>query len=132
MIKPFSNAPDWSDKVILIADDEVTNLHVLSTSLKRTKAKILSGSDGQEAIDLFAQNKDIIDIVLLDIKMPQKDGFEVLNFIRQTKPDTIVVAQTAYALVDEERKIRQLGFDDYLSKPILISKLFMHLEKYLQ
>lgn len=129
---PNSNIPDWSNKVILIADDEITNLQVLNAAIKRTKAETMRVSNGEEAIEIFNENKDIIDLVLVDIKMPLKDGFEVLQHLRKAKPETVVIAQTAYALVDEEKEIRNQGFDDYISKPILSRKLFTLLDKYLK
>lgn len=126
------NIPSWRDKTFLIVDDEETNLLMLERILSRTNAEIFSASDGLEAVTQFNKYKDKIDVVLLDIKMPNKDGFEVLSEIRKVDSNIIVIAQTAYALANEEHSIREAGFNDYISKPILPGDLYNLIIKNLQ
>lgn len=119
--------PDWSDKKILIAEDLDGNYAVLSALLKLTKVQLLRAFNGQEAIALMSQYKDV-NVILMDISMPEMDGIEALRQIRQQMPYKIVIAQTAHAfskvIADEE-------FDDYLQKPIRRNTLIELLSKYL-
>lgn len=119
--------PDWSDKKILIAEDLDGNYAVLSALLKLTKVQLLRAFNGQEAIALMSQYKDV-NVILMDISMPEMDGIEALRRIRQQMPHKIVIAQTAHAfskvIADEE-------FDDYLQKPIRRNTLIELLSKYL-
>lgn len=119
--------PDWSDKKILIAEDLDGNYAVLSALLKLTKVQLLRAFNGQEAIALMSQYKDV-NVILMDISMPEMDGIEALRQIRQQMPHKIVIAQTAHAfskvIADEE-------FDDYLQKPIRRNTLIELLSKYL-
>lgn len=119
--------PDWSDKKILIAEDLDGNYAVLSALLKLTKVQLLRAFNGQEALALMSQYKDI-NVILMDISMPEMDGIEALRQIRQQMPHKIVIAQTAHAfskvIADEE-------FDDYLQKPIRRNTLIELLSKYL-
>lgn len=119
--------PDWSDKKILIAEDLDGNYAVLSALLKLTNVQLLRAFNGQEAIALMSQYKDV-NVILMDISMPEMDGIEALRRIRQQMPHKIVIAQTAHAfskvIADEE-------FDDYLQKPIRRNTLIELLSKYL-
>lgn len=119
--------PDWSDKKILIAEDLDGNYAVLSALLKLTNVQLLRAFNGQEAIALMSQYKDV-NVILMDISMPEMDGIEALRQIRQQMPHKIVIAQTAHAfskvIADEE-------FDDYLQKPMRRNTLIELLSKYL-
>lgn len=123
--------PDWSGKTFLIAEDEETNFLVISTIMSATNAIILRAKNGVEAINIYKKNIDTIDIVLLDIKMPLKDGIETVKEIKQLNPKAYVIAQTAYAHSNEEKDIRGAGFNDYISKPILSKDLFQLISKYI-
>jgi CheY-like chemotaxis protein len=123
--------PDWSNKTFLIADDEDTNLIMIKNLLQKTNVKIYEATNGEEAVEKFISHQFEIDMVLVDIKMPVKDGIEVLNEIKQINNSVIVIAQTAYAMANEELEIRKAGFDDYIAKPILAGNLFNLLSKYI-
>ncbi len=109
---------DWSSKTILIAEDEDTNFYFLSEILNRTGAKVIRAFNGNEAIQLCKQNQ-LIDIVLMDIKMPELNGFEATHEIKNIRPELPVIAQTAFALSDDLQKALEAGCDDYIAKPIL-------------
>lgn len=119
--------PDWSDKKILIAEDLDGNYAVLSALLKLTKVQLLRAINGQEAIALMSQYKDV-NVILMDISMPEMDGIEALHQIRQQMPHKIVIAQTAHAF---SKEIADEEFDDYLQKPIRRNTLIELLSKYL-
>lgn len=87
--------------------------------------------DNALTYDIVKRQKDEINLILLDIKIPHLNGFEVLEEIRKINQKVVVIAQTAYALANEERRIRKAGFNDYLSKPIMVNNLFRVLSRYL-
>ncbi len=113
---------DWSDKTVLIAEDVNDNFLFLKTYLRKTKINVLWAKDGQEAIDLCKKH-DNIDIVLMDIRMPNVDGYEATVEIKKMRSNLPVIAQTAYALNSDYQKVYDSGCDDYITKPILGSSL---------
>ena len=108
--------PVFTDKVILLAEDEKGNYLYLSKLLGQQGAIVHWAKNGIEAVDMCRKNK--YDLVLMDIKMPDMDGIEAFKIIRAEKPELPVIAQTAFARHEEEQNIRAVGFDDYISKPI--------------
>jgi hypothetical protein len=113
---------DWADKTVLIAEDVNDNFLFLKTYLRKTKINVLWAKDGREAIDMCAKNNDI-DIVLMDIRMPNVDGYEATAEIKKMKPNMPVIAQTAYALNSDYQKVFDSGCNDYITKPILGASL---------
>lgn len=120
---------DWSENTILIGEDEHINFRLLEVMLAKTRVKILRGKNGLETFQLFQANPQI-DLILMDIKMPEMDGYEALKLIKSDTPATPVIAQTAFARIEEENKIRAAGFDDYISKPVLPLLLYNILSKF--
>ena len=108
---------DWSEKTILIAEDELINFRLLEVLLSKTKVKLLRGRDGLEALRIFSENPTI-DLILMDIKMPEMDGCEVTRKIRETNTTVPIIAQTAYALEEEREKSIESGCNAYITKPI--------------
>ena len=100
---------------VLVVDDEEALRYLLSTELAAEGYEVETAGDGDEAIEAIRQ-KDY-DIVLLDIKMPRVDGFEVLKFIKQNKPEIKVIMLTAYADVKNAIEALKLGASDFVSKP---------------
>lgn len=113
---------DWSDKTVLIAEDVNDNFLFLKTYLRKTKINVLWARDGQEAIDMCSKDNSI-DIVLMDIRMPNVDGYEATAEIKKIHPEMPVIAQTAYALNSDYQKVFNSGCDDYITKPILGASL---------
>ncbi|MEA2107598.1 MAG: PAS domain S-box protein [Bacteroidota bacterium] len=114
---------DWKDKVFLIAEDTDTNYTYLKEILSTTNAKIMWAKDGKEAVDLCSKNK--IDLVIMDLKMPNMDGYEAAKEIKKTKQDLKIIAQSAFTHDEEKQKCLNAGCDNYIAKPINIKKLFM-------
>jgi len=121
---------DWSDRTILIAEDEEDNYFLLEEFLKETNVKLLWAKDGLETVEMFKNNK--VNLVLLDIKIPKLSGYEVVNKMKKMNPKTPVIAQTAYALTGDKERILEAGCDDYLAKPIEIEGIFNMINKYFQ
>ncbi|RLD58030.1 MAG: hypothetical protein DRJ05_08755, partial [Bacteroidetes bacterium] len=111
-------------KTILIAEDEPSNYHILEILLSDTKSKLLWARNGQEAVDIFTENKDNIDLILMDIQMPIKNGLVATKEIKAIKKDVPILAQTAYALSGDRERFMNAGCDDYISKPIEKDLLF--------
>lgn len=108
---------NWSEKTILIAEDELINFRLLEVMLAKTSVKILRGKNGIETLQLFKENPQI-DLILMDIKMPEMDGCEVTREIRKINTKIPIIAQTAYALEEEKEKSFEAGCTDYITKPI--------------
>ncbi len=122
---------DFSGKKILVAEDEKTNYLFLEALLKRTSAQLMWAENGKIAIEAVKENDDI-DLILMDIKMPEVDGYQATKEIKELKPNLPIIAQTAYALAGEKEKILEAGCDDYLSKPIMGKLLLEKIDAYLK
>ncbi len=119
---------NWENKKILIAEDEDLNFKVLQIALKNTKVEILRATNGIEAVELVQLHPET-NLVLMDIQMPLMDGYEALNRIKQFNFHIPVIAQTAFAMVEEKNSCLRIGFNDYISKPIDIPELLMKIDK---
>ncbi|MFT5885893.1 MAG: PAS domain S-box-containing protein [Arcticibacterium sp.] len=117
---------------VLIAEDEFINFMYLEECLSDFNCTILHAYNGKEAVNLFQQNPSI-DFILMDINMPEMNGYEALEEIRKTNKVVPIIAQTGLAMSGDKEKIIKAGFDDYLSKPVsgdlLITILNKHLKK---
>ena len=114
---------------ILLVDDIENNRELVKHIFKDTDITILTANNGKIAIEL-ATTKDI-DLILMDIRMPIIDGYQAADIIRKTKQDLPIIALTASVMEDDFNKIRRSNFNGYLRKPILKSKLFDEISKYL-
>jgi two-component system, cell cycle response regulator DivK len=104
-------------KNIIIAEDDETNYLLIKEYLEYTKANVLWAKTGKETIHIVEKNKDI-DLVLMDIQLPEVNGFEALQTIRRKHPKMPVVAITAYAISGDREKGLKAGFNEYLAKPV--------------
>ncbi|HOO42700.1 MAG TPA: ATP-binding protein [Bacteroidales bacterium] len=116
-------------KKILIAEDEKINRMYLEIILKELPVQIYWVTNGMEAVEIFREHNDI-SLVLMDIKMPLMDGEEATQRILEINPNMHIVAQTANALASDREKYLQMGFVDYISKPIDKKQLIMIMEKW--
>ncbi|TRX16087.1 ATP-binding protein [Flavobacterium franklandianum] len=110
-------------QTILVAEDDNINFLLIKRILELKKYKVLRAINGQEAVDICRENVDI-HLVLMDIKMPVLNGFEAFKIINSFNPKLPVIAQTAYASVEDYEKIMELGFTAYVSKPLDKEKIF--------
>ncbi len=120
----------WEGKQLLIVEDERINQIYLREILKKTGASISWASNGKEAIEMHSSMQDI-DMILMDLKMPEIDGYQATRRIREKDSSVIIIAQTAYAMQDEREKCIQHGCNDYVSKPIQKDQLLELMNKYL-
>ncbi|MCT4614008.1 MAG: response regulator [Marinifilaceae bacterium] len=120
---------NWSDKKILIVEDEEINNMFFEAALNRTGAVLQWAKNGKEAVDIISTDQDI-DIILMDIRLPIMDGCEATEKIKNIRKDIIIVAQTAYALEGDKEKILSSGCDAYLAKPIRFEELLDTIENF--
>lgn len=122
-----------SDGNILIIDDDERNTFALSAILKTKGYSCITAFEARQGIDLLLKN-DHIKIVLLDMMMPEIDGYEALEKIRHhDKIKTIpVVAVTAQAMTGDREKCLNAGASDYISKPVDIDELLTILKRHLK
>ena len=109
---------------IMIVEDDDINYQYLYELLSGPNKEIIHAKDGQEAVDICTTNT-IIDLVLMDIKMPRMDGYEALKFIKEMRPDLKIIAHTAYSQNPKGTKLLAEGFDGFLGKPLDKHKLFI-------
>ncbi len=105
---------------VLVVDDEESLRFLLTSELEAEAFEVQSASDGEEAIEIVRkkmEEKGKFDVVLLDIRMPKVDGWEVLRFIKSNCPETKVIMLTAYADVKNAIESLRLGASDFISKP---------------
>lgn len=111
------NVANRIGKTILIVEDDEYNHAFLKQLLSNINAKVVHAWNGKEAVELV--KKDLtISLVLMDIKMPIMDGNEATRLIKKIRPELPVIAQTAYALINDKQKAFETGFDNYISKPV--------------
>lgn len=122
----------FQNKNILIVDDDYRNIYALKTALEKRGVNILVAKDGIECLDILQDNTEI-DIVLMDIMMPNMDGYEAMYRIRndlQLK-ELPVIALTAKAMKNDRDKCLEAGASDYISKPLNLDQLFSVLRVWL-
>lgn len=109
---------------ILVVEDDVRNIFALSSVLEPLGGSVLIARNGREALNRLA-SKPLPDIVLMDIMMPEMDGFEAMQNIRQNPElrDLPIIALTAKAMPDDQQRCLAAGANDYITKPIDVDKL---------
>jgi signal transduction histidine kinase len=117
---------------ILIAEDDEISFSLLNRNLREIAGEILHVMTGSDAIELCRKNPDI-DLILMDIRMPDMNGYEATKQIRKFNKDVFIIAQTAYGFSDDSEKAIKTGCNDYISKPInrslLLEIIIRHFNK---
>ena len=122
--------PDWNDKHILVAEDDEINFLYIQEILKRCGAKVKMAKNGIEAINIV-EIEPQIDLVLMDIKMPEIDGLEAARCIRKISPGIPIIALTAFAMEGDRSMCLESGCIDYIAKPIEKVKLLKIMDRYI-
>ena len=115
-------------KVVIAEDDAISGI-ILGKIIRKYCKEILQAKDGVEAVELCRNNPDI-DLIFMDIQMPNMDGYEATREIRKFNKDVVIIAQTAFALSSERKKVLGAGCNDYLSKPFKLPTLFDLMKKH--
>jgi signal transduction histidine kinase len=116
------NIPDLKGISVLIAEDDPTSFYLIKEYLRETYVDIEHARDGNELMNML--EKKVPDLLLLDINMPHKDGFECLKQIREKKYNCKIIAQTAYAMENEKERCMNSGCHGYVTKPLDPNTLF--------
>jgi HAMP domain-containing protein/CheY-like chemotaxis protein len=127
-----SSDEDLVGRTVLLVDDDARNIFALSSVLERRGMRVLTATNGSEAIALADATPDLA-IVLMDIMMPEMDGYRTIHAIRQ-KPDfrrLPIVALTAKAMKGDREKCMEAGASDYLAKPVNTEQLLSALRMWL-
>lgn len=115
---------------VLIIDDDARNIFALAATLKSRQYQSVSANSAEQGL-AFLNNDTDINIVLIDMMMPDMDGYEAIPKIKE-RHNVPVVAVTAQAMLGDREKCIQVGADEYISKPINVDTLFECLAKYLK
>jgi CheY-like chemotaxis protein/signal transduction histidine kinase/HAMP domain-containing protein len=120
-------------KTILLVDDDMRNVFALSSLLESYDMKVIVGKNGKEAIEKLHEHADEIDLVLMDIMMPEMNGYEAMERIRKEKrfEKLPIIALTAKAMKGDREKCIAAGANEYLSKPVEKEKLISMLRVWL-
>ena len=108
--------------LILIADDESKIRRVVAANLERSGFDVCSADDGRRALEIFEHADPKPDLLVLDVMMPEKDGFEVLEAVRKVSGVPVILLTAKGEVVDKMRGF-SLGADDYLTKPFSLEEL---------
>ena len=116
---------------ILVAEDDENSFYYIQTLLKNETINILRSNNGQDAIKTVKEIPDI-SLILMDIKMPIMNGLEATRQIREFNKNVPIIAQTAYAMIDDKKNVIEAGCNDYITKPIDKKELLRMIHQYVQ
>lgn len=119
-------------KKILIVDDDIRNVYALTSMLERHSVNILISQNGRDALEILHMTQDI-DLILMDIMMPQLDGYETMRTIRNLYgyAQVPIIVLTAKAMKEDREKAIQAGASDYMSKPLEMQQVLLRIEHWL-
>jgi len=116
-------------KAVLFVDDEEMVLEVGSLMLQKLGYSVLTASEGQEAIEIFKNNK--VAIVILDMRMPGMTGYEIYHQLKKIEPKVKVLLASGYTGVLSEKKLISIGLDGFIQKPFVLKHLSEKIENIL-
>jgi CheY-like chemotaxis protein len=114
---------------MLIADDDIISRKLILKSVNEFGKEIIEAKTGREAIEKFKDNTDI-DLILIDVQMPDMNGYEATKEIRKLNTNVIIITQSAFGLNGDREKALSAGSNDYITKPIDKTELVIMLNKY--
>jgi CheY-like chemotaxis protein len=117
-------APDLAGKKALIVDDDIRNIFALTGALEQHGMAVLNAENGKDGIESLKNNPDT-DVVLMDIMMPELDGYDTIRIMRGLEEfrDLPIIAVTAKAMKGDREKCIDAGASDYISKPVNVEQL---------
>jgi CheY-like chemotaxis protein len=127
-----SNPLKFPGKRVLLVEDYALNQEIVQDMLELMECQVDTAENGKQALEL--QEKNVYDVILMDVQMPEMDGYTTTQEIRKReagKKHSAILALTANALVGDREKCLEAGMDDYLAKPVDLDKLENVLKKYL-
>jgi len=121
---------NWDEKTIMIVEDDEFNAQLIIEFIAKTKVKFIHAIDGNQAIE-FVKSNQHIDLILMDIQLPDINGYELTRMLKGISPLSKIIAQTAYAAEGDKNRAFDCGCDDYISKPIERQKFLKLIHKHL-
>ena len=121
----------FNGQKVLLAEDDAVNTIYMQKVLESMNLQVVHAETGREAV-LKAETHGDINIVLMDIKMPDMNGYEATEIIKKKRPEVIIIGQSAHAYPEDREKGMEAGFSTYLSKPVSRDMLYEALKKHLQ
>lgn len=121
---------NWEKYTILVVEDVETNLMFIKAAIDKTGITILWARDGMEAIEKVQADKSI-NVVLMDLRMPNLDGFRATEVIKSIRKDLPVIAQTTFTDEMDKERVFDAGCDAYLAKPIRLEILLETIDRFL-
>lgn len=121
---------NWEKYTILVVEDVETNLMFIKAAIDKTGITIVWARDGMEAIEKVQEDKSI-NVVLMDLRMPNLDGFRATEVIKSIRKDLPVIAQTTFTDEMDKERVFDAGCDAYLAKPIRLETLLETIDKFL-
>lgn len=125
------NSPDYSNKTILIVEDDPVSAMYLKDVLDDTGAKVIHVANASDAIYAAHENKDI-DVILMDIQLPDMSGWQATRIIKKVKKNLPIIIQSAYAFDSYIKKSQEAGCDYFIAKPVEADMLFEYIDKVLE
>ena len=122
---------NWEDKTILIVEDDQINYQLLEVVLKRTGVNLLHAVTGMDAVR-FCEEQQHIDLVLMDVQLPEMNGFEAIKLIKKTHPEIPIIVQTANSMNEEKHRADEAGCQGFMTKPISLNKFMSEVDKFMQ
>ena len=116
---------------ILVTEDDETSAKLITMVVKKFAREVIRAKNGKEAVEICSIQNDI-DLILMDIQMPEMDGYMATRLIREFNKDIIIIAQTANALANDKEQAMALGFNEYMSKPIDRTIIHSFISKYFE
>jgi CheY-like chemotaxis protein/nitrogen-specific signal transduction histidine kinase len=121
--------PNWKDKVILTVEDDAINYQFIEALLEKSQVQLLHAENGTQALEL-CKTINKIDLILMDIKLPEKNGYQITKEIKSFR-EIPIIALTAFSVNEVRNKCLSSGCEDVISKPVEIELLLNILNKYL-
>ena len=122
---------DWSAKTVLLIEDDRSNRTFIEKVLQPTNVRVISCSDGIDGLKQYQKHPEV-DLILLDLKLPGKSGFDIIREVRHEDKKIPIVVQTAYAWTGDKEKAIEIGSSDYYTKPIDKDSFLSILKNYLE
>ena len=117
--------------VFLVGEDDYLNYLLLEKMLQKNfNCEVLYGATGKDVLNIFKERKNI-DLILLDLRMPVMEGFTAFQEIKKLDPTVPIIAVTAYAYSEDRKKAIDMGFDEYIVKPIMINEMLAKINQIL-
>ncbi len=120
--RPVNQRYKWNDKRILLVDDIEANLQFLDILIRKTGAKTQMAYNGLKALEAIAREPNF-DLVIMDLQMPEMDGYTATRIIKSRFPHIKIIVQTAYSELSDRQKAFKSGCDDFMEKPIRAEEL---------